>query len=71
MICTLRQLQEKYWEQMMPPDIGFSDLSKALGFKRKDLFQLQMLIGYHQQLLGIIIFFHENMHVVLSYYGEI
>ena len=62
MIFTLRQLQEKCWEQKQPLFIVYVNLTKAFDLvSRKCLFHLLEKIGCPQKLWKVVMSFHEVM----------
>ena len=71
MIFSVRQLQEKYREQIMPLYVAFIYLTKAFDlFSRKELFRLLKKIGCPPQLRSLVVSFHENLKCTVVYDGS-
>ena len=71
MVFSLRQLQEKCWEQQMPLYIAFHDLTKAFDLVNRDgLFQILPKIGCPPKLENMIESFHTNMKGTVQFNGS-
>ena len=71
MIFTVRQIQEKCWEQGKPLYLAFIDLTKASDLvSRKSLFQLLEKIGCPPKLRSLVVSFHEDVKGTVMYNGS-
>jgi len=70
MVFSLRQLQEKCWEQQQPMYLASVDLTKKAFdlVSRTGLFKLLKIIGCPSKILSIIASFHLNMHGLMERY---
>ena len=71
MVFSLRQLQEKCWEQQMPLYVAFIDLTKAFDLvSREGLFRILLKIGCPPKLQSMIESFHTDMKGTVQFNGS-